>query len=107
MFKAGQKIRCVDDRYSNAKTMEVFKNWVTRDEVYTVRVQRPAGAESGVLLEEIRNPPFYNPNYGGKLEPAFHPKRFVIDEDEIKSEEMLEQAKEILQEEVLKKEVLN
>lgn len=106
MFKAGQKVRCVDDRFSNPKTMDMFENWVVRDEVYTVRVQRPAGAESGVLLEEIKNPPFFHPAYGGKLEPAFHPRRFVIDEDEMKSEEMVEQAKEILEEEVLKEEVL-
>lgn len=76
-MRKGQKVVCVDDRYSNAVTMKNFKEWIKRDETYTVREIRPVGAEGGILLEEVKNPPVFYPAFGGHLEPAFHPRRFV------------------------------
>jgi len=99
MFKVGQKVVCVDDRHSNDITMAAFKQWVKRDEQYTIRVVRPHAADGGVLLEEIKNPPKYIAAYAGNLEPAFHPRRFIAVE-EFKGEEVVALAKEILKEEV-------
>lgn len=99
-FSVGQRIMCVDDRFRNTKTMQHFTQWVKRDKTYTVREIRPAGAEGGILLEEIKNPPCYFPHFGGNLEPAFHPKRFVPLE-EAEGEQAKEKAKEILHEQEL------
>lgn len=82
-FYTGQKVICVDDRYSNKKTMKHFQNWISRDQVYTVREVRPQGLESGILLEEITNAKIFVSHLGGHIEPAFHPTRFVpVDETE-------------------------
>jgi hypothetical protein len=99
-FRKGQKVVCVNDRYSNMSTMKKFNQWIVRDEIYTVRQHRPEGAEGGVLLEEIVNPPMYVKVFGGSLEPAFHPSRFVpLNEEEMENKEVI---KEILEtEEVL------
>jgi hypoxanthine phosphoribosyltransferase len=76
MFKKGQKVVCIDDSRSTRKTMERFEEWIEKDRVYTIREQRPQGAEGGVLLEEVKNPPAYFPQVMGKIEPAFAPRRF-------------------------------
>ena len=102
-FSVGQKIACIDDRYSNEATMQHFKQWIERDKTYTVRQVRPHGAEGGILLEEIKNPPCYFPQFGGNLEPAFNPRRFVAVE-EFYNEEEETQTKEkelVIQEESL------
>lgn len=96
-FHVGQKVICIDDRYSNPQTMQHFKQWVERDKEYTIRKVRPQGAEGGVLLEEVVNPPCFFPQYGGKLEPAFHPKRFVPKE-EMEGDEVIMEAAQILRE---------
>ena len=93
-FQVGQTIICVDDRFSNEVTMAMFQHWIIRDEEYVVRAARPEGAEGGILLEEIKNEPVLVPHFGGKLEPAFHPKRFVAKDSA--SEAMVEEAREIL-----------
>lgn len=76
-FSIGQKIVCVNDKHSIPSVMKCFKQWITVDTTYTVRGIRPTDAGGGILLEEINNPSCYFSEYGGNLEPAFHPTRFV------------------------------
>lgn len=75
-FDKGDKVVCIDDSGNTLATMRKFSSWPVRDEIYTVREQRPEGAEGGVLLEEIKNEPVYFQQVMGKLEPAYHPDRF-------------------------------
>ena len=65
--------------------------------MYTIRSVRPAGAEGGVLLEEIKNDPIFFQAYQGKLEPAFKSNRFVP-LDELESEEAETAVEELLRE---------
>ena len=76
-LSVGQKVVCIDDSPSTPETMINFVKWVKKDETYTIRSIRPAGAEGGILLDEVKNPPVHFPHFGGNLEPAFHPRRFV------------------------------
>jgi hypothetical protein len=89
-FQRGEKVVCIDDSPSTATTMSKFETWPKEGEVYRVRDQRPSGAEGGVLLEELRNPPVYFAQVMGKLEPAFNPARFRRMEEQ-KSEEEAEE----------------
>ncbi len=82
MFSIGQKIVCIDDKKHHALKYEMFKQWVTVNTTYTVRGIRPPNAGGGILLEEINNPPCYFSDYGGNIEPAFNPSRFVPLQDE-------------------------
>ena len=89
---------CIDASYSTPTTMSKFRSWPTRDEIYRVREQRPEGAEAGVLLEEVKNPPVYFEQVMGKLEPAFNPGRFRRLREEA-TREGAEEESEVLEEE--------
>lgn len=98
-FKRGEKVVCVDASHSTPTTMSKFRTWPSQDEVYRVRDQRPEGAEGGLLLEELRNPPVYFEQVMGKLEPAFNPKRFRRVEEEASAESAEEEESEVLEQE--------
>lgn len=79
-MRTGDKVVCVDDSI-RAELMptivKYYKNWVSRDQVYTVRqVVDNDGIVDGVLLEEIRNEPIYIELIDKKQEPAFGLFRF-------------------------------
>lgn len=94
-FTKGDKVVCIDDSPSTPRTMLRFRYWIVKDSIYTVRDQRPQGAEGGILLEEIKNPPVYFEHFMGKLEPAYHPSRFrKATSQELKGEEAEKEALE-------------
>lgn len=85
-MRAGDKVVCVDDsiRAEILPTVaKYYKNWVSRDKVYTVRqVVDNDGIVDGVLLEELRNEPIYIELIDKKQEPAFGTFRFrLLQED--------------------------
>lgn len=68
MFDIGQKIVCINARFSNKEIIGFIRYLPEKDKVYTVRDIIPAGSNSGnalgnnantcaVLLAEIVNPP--------------------------------------------------
>lgn len=79
-FNTGSKIICVDDsiRAEILPTVaKYYKNWVSRDKIYTIReVFQNEGIVEGVLLEEVRNKPIYIELIDKKQEPAFGLFRF-------------------------------
>lgn len=94
-FKQGEQVVCIDASPSTPTTMSKFETWPSKDEIYRIREQRPSGAEGGVLLEEIKNPPVYFEQVMGKLEPAFSPDRFRrLEEMEQKLAEEAEESQE-------------
>lgn len=57
MFKIGQKVMCIDDRF-NAETRPYMPCWVKKFGIYTIRgIHKDSDIEGyGVYLEEIVNP---------------------------------------------------
>jgi hypothetical protein len=84
MFRIGQRITCVDDKFvgENRVYDPTFTvrcpNLPLKGHVYTVRgfVVPYAGYSGtpGILLEEISNPPC--PYFEGTFEPSFFPSHF-------------------------------
>lgn len=69
-------LKCIDATRTPASRH--FETWVTEGEIYTLR--RTGGSligETGVYLNEIKNPPVFIPEFAGKVEPSFNSKRFV------------------------------
>ena len=59
--------------------VKYYKNWVSRDNVYTIReVVSNEGIVDGVLLNEIKNAPIYIELIDKKQEPAFGKFRFKL-----------------------------
>jgi hypothetical protein len=97
-FKPGMKVVCIDDDFSmHPMISEHYKVLPKKDITYTIRQVRPAGAEGGILLDEIKNPPIFFTLYQGKLEPAFNPIRFAP-LDELHSEEAEKAVEELIKE---------
>jgi hypothetical protein len=97
-FSIGDRIVCIDDAMQPHTVEELKKdvpNWVKKDEEYTVRaVLNNRDIVTGILLEEIDNPPKYFNKIGGFQEPAFAEWRFR----KLKpSESMVEVAQEVLE----------
>lgn len=100
MFKIGDKVICIDSSMQ-LHTVEELKrdmpNWVKKDNIYTIRgFVDNDGIVTGVLLEEIHNPPKYFKLIKKMQEPAFAQWRFrkqVINQVsvEIKQEALIEQ----------------
>lgn len=82
-MKSGDLVTCIDDIIFHANTMDVYKQWPAKGKDYVVREVRPAAAEGGILLEEIKNAPIYFPFMQGYLEPAFNPNRFVKKDEQL------------------------
>ena len=85
-MRTGDKVVCVDDSIRDelmSTIVKYYKNWVSRDQVYTVRqVVDNDGIVDGVLLEEIHNDPIYIELIDKKQEPAFGLFRFrLLQED--------------------------
>lgn len=97
-FKPGQKVVCINADFSMYPMInEHYKALPKEKQTYTVREVRPMGAEGGILLEELKNNLVFFPHFGGKLEAAFNPKRFVP-LDELKSTEAEDAVEELLKE---------
>ena len=97
-FKPGQRVVCIDGDFSmHPMIFEHYSCLPKKDQIYTVRKIRPAGAEGGILLEEIKNDPIFFHAYQGKLEPAFKATRFAP-LDELESEEAEKAVEELLRE---------
>jgi hypothetical protein len=97
-FSIGDSVVCVDDIMQPHTVEELKKdvpNWVKKDQRYTVRaVLNNRDIVTGVLLEEIDNPPKYFDKIGGFQEPAFAEWRFR----KLKpSDSMVEAVQEVLE----------
>jgi hypothetical protein len=97
-FRVGDRVICIDDTMQPHTVLELKKdvpNWVKKDQQYTVRaVLNNRDIVTGILLEEIDNPPKYFNIIGGFQEPAFAEWRFR----KLKpSEDMVEAMQEILE----------
>jgi hypothetical protein len=96
-FNIGDRVICIDDAMLPHTVSELKKNvpnWVKKDDKYTIRaILDNRGIVTGVLLEEIDNPPLYFKMIGGFQEPAFGEWRFrklKPSESEVVSEEEVE-----------------
>jgi hypothetical protein len=80
-FTPGQKVVCTDDTVSQDKLAERarnFRNWVVKDKEYTVReVLDNDNIAPALLLEELRNPVYYQPLIKKYQEAAFGAWRFA------------------------------
>jgi hypothetical protein len=97
-FSIGDNVVCIDDSMQPHTVAELKKdvpNWVKKDKQYTVRaVLNNRDIVTGILLEEIDNPPKYFDKIGGFQEPAFAEWRFR----KLKpSESMVEVVQEVLE----------
>ena len=75
-----KKLLCIDD--SRSPAAKHLPNWITEGELYTVR--REEGSLHGatrVLLNEVKNPPVFVPEYQANIEPGFDRKRFAEVDD--------------------------
>lgn len=79
MFKVGQKVICTDA--SSPEAPEFYSNWITENEIYTIRERSTLFGKNRVLLEEVRNPSVYIQDLMGKIEAGFDAKRFVDAEE--------------------------
>jgi hypothetical protein len=77
LFEIGDRVICVDDRRNHPQTVFDFRQWVVREKEYHVRgFQGNDGIVTGILLEEVHNPPIFIKLLGRKQEPAFAVWRF-------------------------------
>jgi len=76
-MKKGQNIICINGDF-HPDLRKFFGKLPMKDVVYKVREVRGFNAESGVLLEEIKNKAILLSHYGGYLEPAFSQDRFLV-----------------------------
>lgn len=94
MFEIGETVVCIDDSIKAGKELfvaKVFPNWVKKDEKYVIRAfVDNQGIVTGVLLEELVNPPVYIHLIDAEQEPAFRTSRFrklhpheVLEESEV------------------------
>lgn len=96
-MKVGDEVVCIDDSITDNVKIELFPNWVTEGERYTVRkVEGSIGRGQRVLLDQVRNPVTYFPELFGSAEPGFSAKRFASIEDFVEANEAVEEIKEEL-----------
>ena len=98
MFSVGDRVLCIDDS-TIPEIQELLDNhpikWIEKDKEYTIRhIFDNDGIATGLLLEEIINPPFYIPLLGRVQEFAFAEFRFrkltsVVQKSEIEMEEKI------------------
>jgi hypothetical protein len=86
-MKTGDKVVCIDDVMRDEvipTVVKYYKNWVKRDDIYTVRdIVDNDGIVFGILLHEIRNERIYIELIDKVQEPAFGMFRFrVVQESE-------------------------
>lgn len=87
------KLLCIDA--TPGKGTSNFKNWIVEGEVYTLRSTTGSLVnEQGVLLKEIKNPPVFIHELGGRVEPSFARKRFVEVDDAMNAMEESRAVKE-------------
>ena len=94
MIKEGDQVVCIDD-YFNQRAIDLIPNRPLKDNIYTVRQihYHNVNDKTGILLEEIVNPPIISGVLKRLLEPTFNIIRFVpLDKvlDEISIEELQE-----------------
>lgn len=75
-----QKVVCIDDSVKAGQeefVSKTYKQWVKKDQVYTVRtILDNNEIVTGILLEEIKNSPIYIHLIDDFQEPAFRTTRF-------------------------------
>lgn len=77
MLNVGDKVICIDDSHHNDFKGIAFKNWIKKDNEYTIRaIIDNDGIVTGILLEEIINPFVPIPILNKFQEPAFATWRF-------------------------------
>lgn len=96
-FKIGQKIICIDDKMKPESIRDItkmFRNWIKKDEKYTIRaILENDDIVTGILLEEVVNGVIYIKLIDKWQEPAFALWRFrVLDEFKEELEEELEES---------------
>jgi hypothetical protein len=92
----GDKVICIDDAKTNPRIDLDYQHWVKEGEIYTIRKIYPPSVGSGVLLEEIVNPPIYIKMLHGKVEPAFSQVRFrKLTKQELALTESIEETQEL------------
>jgi hypothetical protein len=90
-MKVGDKVICVDSSLPHPEIAKHFDKWVEQDKTYIIRGKRLWYGEYSLLLEEIKNPPMYNPEIMGNCEPGYSIKRFrLVDPVEELSHELEE-----------------
>ena len=96
MFEVGDKVVCIEafigSHIEYAKTQGKHVTYPVLNGIYTVRFQNN---KIGVLLEEITNPKLRWKD--GFAELGFTPKKFVKLSDLTEMEELLQEAKQILE----------
>ncbi len=79
-MKVGQHVVCIDDSILAGNedfVKRAYQNWIKKDEEYIVReILDNDGIVTGILLEEIHNPPIFIKLIGKMQEPAFRENRF-------------------------------
>jgi hypothetical protein len=94
-MKIGSKVQCIDSSIKASTFLgiiENFKNWVVKDQIYTIReILNNDDIVQGILLEEITNTPIFIKLLNRIQEPAFKLDRFrELQEDEVMAEELEE-----------------
>lgn len=100
MIGVGSRVICVDDSISGEALIFVVNNmpgWVEKGKTYTVReISDNGGIVTGVLLEEITNPPVWVDLVQAVIEPRFALWRFREIEESVGEEKMrTERAREL------------
>lgn len=77
MIKQGDQVICIDDSMpSNPKALQ-HKNWIKKNNPYTVRaLVTKNGSLVGLLLNEVINPKVFDPIAESEFEPGFAIWRF-------------------------------
>lgn len=80
MFAIGDRVVCIDSSKQPHTAEELtadVPNWVVKDKQYTIRgIEHHDLGATGVVLEEIVNPPKYFRLVGRVMEPMFAEWRF-------------------------------
>jgi hypothetical protein len=90
-MQIGQKVVCINDKFTHPNTPIHFQNLPKYGVTYTVRELTYVQTNNTyrVLLDEIRNKKVYIDLVMAKVEPAFDAKRFVpLDEWELMESEI-------------------
>lgn len=100
MFEINEKIICVDDTIKPELLFSIirdFKIWIKKGIEYTIRdVLYNDNIVTGILLQEVHNPPIMIPLLNRMQEPAFATWRFRKKTYQELEEEKVEEKKEYI-----------
>ena len=91
-MKTGDQVVCIDDSITRPDIHnEIFLQWIKEGNMYVIRsTSTNLKGTMSVLLEEVKNPPYYIEELQGKAEPRFRAERFQK-LDEVNIEELLKE----------------